>query len=104
MQFCDPFAGCQANARAGIFAFAQALKHLKYPFSVLHRDTDPIVTNGEYPFLLLKLGRYMNTRQLLTTKLYGVCDEVLQQLSQQHWIGHHSWENVMGYHRATLHD
>jgi len=75
VSFDDLPAKRKTNARPRILFFTvQALKNDKNPLRVLRVDADTVIAKRETPFLTIALGRYMNGRPLIATKLDGVAD------------------------------
>lgn len=61
MAFYDFLACRQPDAAARIFVLVQPLKYFEYLFSLSGGDADSFVVDSEEPFLLLPLGRDMDT-------------------------------------------
>ena len=110
MALHDFLAQRQPNASARVFfTSVEALEDQKDTIEVFGWNANAVVADGKFPagnsaLFWQAAGRDMNLRGLLTTKLNGVADEILQELGELHWIPFHRRQGLRLYLRSTFFD
>ncbi len=74
----------------------------RYPIGKLRIKTDPVVSHGKAPAIVLDVDSDMDGRSLGPSVFDGVADEVLEELDQLLAIAPNSWQGIVRDHRVAL--
>ena len=80
----------------------QTLEDLEDALFALRIHADPIVSDGDQPILFSLFCSHVDLGNLVTTKLDGIVDEVLEQLSHQDFIDNHRWQRTVCHLRSPF--
>jgi hypothetical protein len=84
------FTNRQANASPGEFTTGmQSLKNDENALSKLWVHANPLIPDRKNPISLLSLRRNVDARWVFATKLQGVAQQILQDLSELGPVGTH---------------
>src|SRR6185503_4538874 len=105
MAFDDFLADRQADAGAGIFlAAVQPLEDQEDALKILRSDANPIIPHAEFPFCSRALHSNMDFWPLLASELHSVPEQILEQLSELHFVAGHGRQTVVGDFRPGFLD
>ena len=93
--FDDPIRNCQPYARPRIDVVMNAPENPENAIAMPGLNSNPVISNGKQPVVLL-LGRpNMDLRPALPSELYGVFDQAGEDVSDLVWIAIQFWKAIV---------